>query len=200
MKRTIVRLNVEHQLVSPADLNLVGQMEHWLWIILAALFFGKIESSTCFLFKHLNTLLSSTWRALMFILQKIRADHFCCHLLPCRNTWYGSKWQWSEKMTSILHGIEVFKAADCSPLINHLYWFISSSACSVLPQSVKETQWRRQKDMLLLLKENLWLWDVFLKPVTHFHIFSGTSKRKADFQPTCWSVTQELWRTIQSSA
>ncbi|KAL7386018.1 hypothetical protein ABVT39_002905 [Epinephelus coioides] len=38
--RTILTLNVEHQLVSPVDLNLVVEMEHWLWIILAALFFG----------------------------------------------------------------------------------------------------------------------------------------------------------------
>uniref|UniRef100_A0A3B3V6L3 Immunoglobulin V-set domain-containing protein n=1 Tax=Poecilia latipinna TaxID=48699 RepID=A0A3B3V6L3_9TELE len=49
VKRTAVRLNVEHQLLSPAGLNLVGQMEHWLWIILAALFSGKIQRSTCFL-------------------------------------------------------------------------------------------------------------------------------------------------------
>lgn len=48
MKRTILRLNVEHQLVSPVDLNLVVEMEHWLGIILAALFFGKIESTTSF--------------------------------------------------------------------------------------------------------------------------------------------------------
>ncbi|KAL7386783.1 hypothetical protein ABVT39_013664 [Epinephelus coioides] len=40
VKRTILTLNVEHQLVSPVDLNLVVEMEHWLWIILAALFFG----------------------------------------------------------------------------------------------------------------------------------------------------------------
>ncbi|KAL7386688.1 hypothetical protein ABVT39_012041 [Epinephelus coioides] len=39
VKRTILTLNVEHQLVSPVDLNLVVEMEHWLWIILAALFF-----------------------------------------------------------------------------------------------------------------------------------------------------------------
>uniref|UniRef100_A0AAZ1XHY8 Ig-like domain-containing protein n=1 Tax=Oreochromis aureus TaxID=47969 RepID=A0AAZ1XHY8_OREAU len=26
-------------------------MEHWLWIILAALFFGKIQTSTCFLYE-----------------------------------------------------------------------------------------------------------------------------------------------------
>ncbi|XP_039671993.1 uncharacterized protein LOC120568501, partial [Perca fluviatilis] len=39
VKRTILRLNVEHQLVSPVDLYLVVEMEHWLWIILAALFF-----------------------------------------------------------------------------------------------------------------------------------------------------------------
>ncbi|KAL7386882.1 hypothetical protein ABVT39_015101 [Epinephelus coioides] len=42
VKRTILTLNVEHQLVSPVDLNLVVEMEHWLWIILAALFFGLI--------------------------------------------------------------------------------------------------------------------------------------------------------------
>ncbi|KAL7387236.1 hypothetical protein ABVT39_020538 [Epinephelus coioides] len=39
VKRTILTLNVEHQLVPPVDLNLVVEMEHWLWIILAALFF-----------------------------------------------------------------------------------------------------------------------------------------------------------------
>uniref|UniRef100_A0A3P9JCE1 Ig-like domain-containing protein n=1 Tax=Oryzias latipes TaxID=8090 RepID=A0A3P9JCE1_ORYLA len=38
-------------------------MEHWLWILLAALFFGKTQRSTCFLFKHFNTLLSCTLRA-----------------------------------------------------------------------------------------------------------------------------------------
>ena len=48
MKRTILRLNVEHQLVSPVDLNLVVEMKHWLWIILAALFFGKIQRTTWF--------------------------------------------------------------------------------------------------------------------------------------------------------
>ncbi|KAL7386508.1 hypothetical protein ABVT39_009550 [Epinephelus coioides] len=42
VKRTILTLNVEHQLVSLVDLNLVVEMEHWLWIILAALFFGLI--------------------------------------------------------------------------------------------------------------------------------------------------------------
>ncbi|KAL7387272.1 hypothetical protein ABVT39_021174 [Epinephelus coioides] len=42
VKRTILTLTVEHQLVSPVDLNLVVEMEHWLWIILAALFFGLI--------------------------------------------------------------------------------------------------------------------------------------------------------------
>lgn len=47
VKRTILTLNVEHQLVSPVDLNLVVEMEHWLWIILAALFFGKTETTTC---------------------------------------------------------------------------------------------------------------------------------------------------------
>ncbi|CAK6982173.1 uncharacterized protein LOC117469165 [Scomber scombrus] len=39
VKRTILTLNVEHHIVSPVDLNLVVEMEHWLWIILAALFF-----------------------------------------------------------------------------------------------------------------------------------------------------------------
>uniref|UniRef100_A0A8C9XTG7 Ig-like domain-containing protein n=1 Tax=Sander lucioperca TaxID=283035 RepID=A0A8C9XTG7_SANLU len=48
VKRTILRLNVEHQLVSPVDLNLVVEMEHWLWIILAALLFGKIQRTTWF--------------------------------------------------------------------------------------------------------------------------------------------------------
>lgn len=48
MKTTILTLNVEHQLVSPLDFNLVVEMDHWLWIILAALFFGKIQSSTWF--------------------------------------------------------------------------------------------------------------------------------------------------------
>ena len=48
MKRTILTLNAEHQLLPAADLNLVVEMEHWLWIILAALSFGKIETTTCF--------------------------------------------------------------------------------------------------------------------------------------------------------
>ncbi|XP_075993289.1 uncharacterized protein LOC142988133 [Genypterus blacodes] len=39
MKRTTLTLSVEHQLVSPDALNLVVEMEHWLWIILAALCF-----------------------------------------------------------------------------------------------------------------------------------------------------------------
>ncbi|KAF3857612.1 hypothetical protein F7725_010813 [Dissostichus mawsoni] len=39
VKRTILTLNAEHQLLPAADLNLVVEMEHWLWIILAALFF-----------------------------------------------------------------------------------------------------------------------------------------------------------------
>ena len=55
MKRTILRLNVEHQIVSPVDLNLVVEMEHWLWIILAALFFGKTESRMCFLSQQFLT-------------------------------------------------------------------------------------------------------------------------------------------------
>ncbi|KAM9321890.1 uncharacterized protein KZ484_021805 [Pholidichthys leucotaenia] len=38
VKRTILRLNAEHQLVSPLHLNLVVLMERWLWMILAALF------------------------------------------------------------------------------------------------------------------------------------------------------------------
>ena len=56
MKRTILTLNVEHQLVPPVDLNLVVEMELWLWIILAALVFGKIETTTCFYFFkiHIN--------------------------------------------------------------------------------------------------------------------------------------------------
>ena len=100
-------------------------MEHWLWIILAALFFGKIESSTCFLFTHLNT----------------------------------------------------FKAADCCPWINHLYWFISSSACSVLPQSVKEkTKWSRHQEMSLLLKETLSHSTALLRPVEQTTICSGINK------------------------
>ena len=44
MNTTILTLNVEHQLLSPVDLNLVVQMEHWLWIILAALCFGETQN------------------------------------------------------------------------------------------------------------------------------------------------------------
>ena len=40
MRRTFLTLNVEHQLVPPVDLNLVVEMEHWLWIILTALLFS----------------------------------------------------------------------------------------------------------------------------------------------------------------
>ncbi|KAM7399975.1 hypothetical protein PAMA_004595 [Pampus argenteus] len=39
VKRTILTLNVGHQIVSAVDLKLVVEMDHWLWIILAALLF-----------------------------------------------------------------------------------------------------------------------------------------------------------------
>ena len=58
MKRTILTLNVEHQLVSPVDLNLVVEMELWLWIILAALFSGKIETTTSVLSQHFDIVLN----------------------------------------------------------------------------------------------------------------------------------------------
>ena len=94
MKRTSVRVNVEHQLVSPVDFNLVVEMEHWLWIILAALFFGKIESTTCFLFKHLNMLLSSTLTAFNLHSTQSQSSSFL---------------------------LTFVKPTDCCALINHLY-------------------------------------------------------------------------------
>ena len=60
VKRTIVRLDVEHHTVSPVDSNLVVEMEHWLWMILAALFFGQTENTSCF-YHLLHRVTLDTW-------------------------------------------------------------------------------------------------------------------------------------------
>ena len=67
VRRTRVRLKVEPQRVSPVDLNLVVEMEHRLWMILAALVFSKKENTTWFLVKQLNMLLSWCQSEMLFI-------------------------------------------------------------------------------------------------------------------------------------
>ena len=46
VRRPRVRLKVEPQRVPPVELNLVVEMEHRLWMILAALVFSKKENTT----------------------------------------------------------------------------------------------------------------------------------------------------------
>lgn len=45
-KRTRPPPNGEHQTVSPAALELLAEMEPWLWILLAALCFGRYQTTT----------------------------------------------------------------------------------------------------------------------------------------------------------